>query len=51
MLKQAQPNEAVSRKLLDISKRLEEGLFKSATTKVFLSYLCFVSGISYVSWL
>ncbi|KMS97152.1 hypothetical protein BVRB_7g178170 isoform A [Beta vulgaris subsp. vulgaris] len=33
MLKQAQPNEAVSRKLLDISKRLEEGLFKSATTK------------------
>ncbi|XP_074268313.1 histone acetyltransferase HAC1-like isoform X2 [Silene latifolia] len=33
MLKQSQPNELVSKKCQDFSRRLEEGLFRSATTK------------------
>lgn len=33
MLRQSQPSELVSRKLLELSKRLEEGLFKTAATK------------------
>ncbi|XP_074296793.1 histone acetyltransferase HAC1-like [Silene latifolia] len=33
MLRQSQPNEAFSKRCQDITKRLEEGLFKSATTK------------------
>ncbi|KAK9757047.1 hypothetical protein RND81_01G137000 [Saponaria officinalis] len=32
MLRQSQPSEVVSRRCLDFTKRLEEGLFKSATT-------------------
>ncbi|KAK9734107.1 hypothetical protein RND81_04G115600 [Saponaria officinalis] len=33
MSRQSQPNEAISRRCQDITKRLEEGLFKSAKTK------------------
>lgn len=46
MRRQPHPDENVVRKLQELSKRLEEGLFKSGQTKVDLSPLSFTPGVS-----
>lgn len=40
MHRQQQSNETTAKKVQDVVRRLEEGLFKTAATKV--CYLCFV---------